>query len=140
MVYDFATHQSSALVMDEQITGFDWRPGSNLIAYGLPIDQDYFMNQDASLATGINGVQADTGEITKLVEPEGGYPLVSPRWSPDGRFLAFEEVQYMEGRGLFTLYDFEDQEYQPWEQVIGNYSWSPDSQSLAFDRLAYIPS
>ena len=62
---------------------------------------------DAALATGISAIDLDTGETSLLVEPENGYTLILPTWSPDGRFISFDELIYMEGRGPFAYYDFE---------------------------------
>jgi Tol biopolymer transport system component len=83
-------------------------------------------------------VDVDGGEPYELVAPERDYALTWPSWSPDGRFLSFEEIQYMEGRGLFAYYDLENQEYVAWDEVIGGYNWSPDGELIVYDTLAYV--
>ena len=110
-----------------------------MIVYGTMIDTQYFLTHDPQYANGIWAVDIETGEPYEFVAPEGGRPLVGPHWSPDGRFLGFDEVLYMEGSGEFAFYDFEAQKYTAWKDVIGSYSWSPDGSQIAYDRLSYTP-
>jgi len=72
-----------------------------------------------------------------LVSPENGLTLILPTWSPDGRFLSFDEVIYMEGRGPFAYYDFEAGQYISWDEPLGFYDWSPDGSTLSYDRMTY---
>jgi Tol biopolymer transport system component len=138
-VYELDTGESR-LVLDELALHYAWKPGEHLIAYGPEISFDYFIGdeQRAQFANGIWALDVDSGETYELVAPERGFALAFPRWSPDGRFLSFDEIQYMEGRGLFAYYDLETQEYIAWDEVIGNYDWSPDGELIAYDTLAYI--
>jgi Tol biopolymer transport system component len=142
-VYDTETGESQAVFEhpDTPSAGHDWKPGTHLLAYGTGSDPNYFTlrdgKPDASLATGINAFDLDSGESSLLVPPEKGYTLILPTWSPDGRFLSFDELLYMEGRGPFAYYDFEAQQYIHWDEPLGNYDWSPDGSQLAYDRLSY---
>ena len=136
-VYDLASGQSRPVLQDQQTAGYAWKPGASLITYGTIIDTQYFLTQDAQYANGIWAVDLESGEPYELVPPQNGKPLVSPVWSSDGRFLGFDEVLYMEGRGNFAYYDFEAQKYTSWEEPIGSYSWSPDSSLLAYDKMVY---
>jgi len=138
-VYDLAIGQSRPVLVNQQTAGFAWKPGAYLIAYGTLIDTQYFMTQDPQYANGIWAVEVDTGNTYELVSPQSGRPLVGPKWSPDGRFLGFDEVLYMEGSGEFAYYDLEAQKYTAWKDVIGFYSWSPDGAQIAYDRLSYSP-
>lgn len=139
-VYDLVEGEER-LVYDQNPAGFAWKPGSHLLAYGRAVDQGYFINRsgqpDASLATGIWEVDLDTGVVSELVKPERGYALYGPVWSPNGRYLSFDELLYMEGRGPFAYFDFEMGQYVPWEEPLGMYAWSPDSRQIAYDRLTY---
>jgi Tol biopolymer transport system component len=137
-VYDPATSESRAVLEDQLVMGYAWKPGEHLIAYGLPIETEYFMGNRPDLANGIWAVDMDSGETYELVPPQRDITLLWPVWSPDGRFLSFDEVRHMEGRGQFAYYDFEAQEYIAWDQVIGDYDWSPDGEMIAYDTLAYI--
>ena len=126
---------------DSPPAGFDWKPGTHLLAYGTGSEPNYFNMRDgkpdAALATGISAVDLDSGVSSLLVGPENGYTLILPAWSPGGRFLSFDELVYMEGRGPFAYYDFEAQQYISWDEPLGNYDWSPDGSQLTYDRLSY---
>lgn len=145
-VYDTETGESRPLYEDADSppAGFDWKPGTHLLAYGIGSDPNYFIirgdKPDAALATGIYAADLDSGATDLLVAPENGYTLLLPTWSPDGRFLSFDELIYMEGRGPFAYYDFESQEYIPWDEPLGVYDWSPDGSQIAYDRLTYSPN
>ena len=142
MVYDTGTGEGQAVFesADSPPAGWDWKPGTHLLAYGLGSDPNYFTARgevDAALATGIYATDLDSGETSLLVAPEKGLALILPAWSPDGRFLGFDEHVYMEGRGPFAYYDFDAQEYIQWNEALGDYDWSPDGGQLAYDRLTY---
>jgi Tol biopolymer transport system component len=74
----------------------------------------------------------------ELVAPTNGYSLSNPRWSPDGRYLAFEEIWNMEGSGYFAFYNFDTHEYTSSGGPLGTIDWSPDSQTVAYDMLTYV--
>jgi len=143
-VMDLASGESR-LVLGEDPAGFAWRPGTHVLAYGRMSDLNYFISRgqpDPSLALGIWALDADQPALKpfELAPPGRGLHLVNPSWSPDGRFLAFEELVYMEGRGPFAYYDVENGDYTAWEDAIGGYAFSPDGELLAYDRLTYAPS
>lgn len=145
-VYDTETGESKAVYEDPDSppAGFDWKPGTHLLAYGIGSDPNYFITRggkpDASLTMGIYTVDPDGGDSSLLVAPENGYTLILPVWSHDGRFLSFDELVHMEGRGPFAYYDFEAQQYITWNEPLGNYDWSPDGSQLVYDRLSYSPN
>ncbi len=125
---------------DNPPAGADWQPGTHLLAYGIGTAPAYFTARgvtDASLATGIFGWDLDSRETRVLVEPQRGYAMMLPVWSPDGRFLSFDEIMYMEGRQPFAYYDFETGEYFAIDEPLGSYDWSPDGSQIAYDRLTY---
>ncbi len=136
---DLSTGESRE-VYNQTPAGFAWNPGTHLLVYGQGVSEAYFAIRgevDKSLATGITAVNLDTGESRELVAPEGGYALSTPTWSPDGRFLSFDEVAYYEGRGNFAYYDFEAQEYVTLGKPLGLYDWSPDGEQIVYDNLTY---
>jgi Tol biopolymer transport system component len=129
-------------ILDSYSAGYAWKPGTHQLAYGIAADTNYFINRgdpDPALANGIRAIDMDSGETREIVAPERGYTLSGPKWSPDGRFLAFEEVMNMEGSGLFAYYDFVGQGYYFWDEAVGNVSWSPDGSLLTYSRQVYTP-
>ncbi len=142
-VYDTETGEARPIYEnpDSAPAGFDWKPGTHLLAYGIGAAPNYFLirggKPDAALTTGIYGADLDSGTSNLLVTPQNGYTLIQPVWSPDGRFLSFDELVYMEGKGPFAYFDFENQQYISWDEPLGNYDWSPDGSQLAYDRLSY---
>ncbi len=139
MVYDVETTEA-VQVYDQHSIGYDWKPGSNLLAFAPAFSEEYFATRgqpDASFAESILGFDMETRTAGELVPPEGGYALSSPVWSPDGRYLAFQEVLGYEGSGYFAYYDFESSTYQSWEEAIGLFDWSPDGTKIIYDRLTY---
>jgi hypothetical protein len=142
-VYDALKSEHRLILEDQAIIGFVWKPLTHLLVYGLQVDMGYFAASGGvskEMAEGIWAVDADGGEPFELVPPSGGYWLVNPEFSRDGRFLSFEEVIYLEGRGNFAYYDFEEQAYLAWERGIGNYDWSPDGQEIVYDNMLYLPT
>jgi Tol biopolymer transport system component len=146
LVYDLDSGETQTLLTDQRITGFAWQPGTHTLTYSLVIEMEYFAtrgepNPDA--ASGIRAIDVApgaSGEPYELIAPERGFALARPHWSPDGRYVGFDEVYLMEGRGYFAYYDTQQQQYHSWEESIGNYDWSPDNRWFAYDNLVYTPS
>lgn len=139
-VYNLDTGETNPIHQGEQMVGFDWKPGTHSIAYGQAFDPNYFARHgtEASLAKGLRQIDVDSGETIDLVQPERGFHLVAPVWSPDGRFLSFQEVYLMEGSGKFGYFDFEADEYVAWDEPIGGYSWGRNGETIAYDLLTYV--
>lgn len=130
-------------VYDKSPKGFDWKPGSHILAFSPALDEAYFSARgqvDSDFAISVLGYDYDTGVRTELVKPENGFALARPRWSPGGRYLSFEEVQGYEGSGWFAYFDFESDSYASWGRAIGNYDWAPDEESIVYDGLTYSGS
>jgi Tol biopolymer transport system component len=139
IVYNLETGES-VQVMDQVPAGFDWKPGTHLLAYAQPVPEDYFSTRgevDSSLSKSIMVFDMDTRTSNELVKPEGSYAIYSPNWSTDGRYLAFEEVSTYEGSGDFAYYDFETMNYHTWGEAVGLYDWSADSNQIIYDRMTY---
>ena len=95
-VYDLATQQIDTLLTEESITGFAWQPKTHVLTYTLAAALNYFTARgkvDATLANGIMAVNAESGEVWQMVEP-AGFTLMRPQWSPDGRFISFDEGRF----------------------------------------------
>ena len=73
-----------------------------------------------------------TGKIERVPGSEG---LFSPRWSPDGRYIAALSPD----NTTLKRYDFKTQTWSNWlVESAGSVSypvWSPDSKSISFDDL-----
>lgn len=142
MVYNADSGELRTVQEGQQTVGFAWKPGTHLLAYGVATDPGYFVTRggvDSSLATGIFAVDVDSGSTAELVRPEAGFTLFNPQWSPNGQILSFEEIMYMEGRGLFAYYDFQEGQFVRWEKPIGAVDWSLDGGKLLHDNLTYSP-
>jgi eukaryotic-like serine/threonine-protein kinase len=71
-----------------------------------------------------------THQVTTLPGSDG---LYSPRWSPDGRYIAALTVDSQK----LMLYDTQSAAWQEWVAMpMGFPSWSPDSKSIYFDTLS----
>jgi hypothetical protein len=138
--YVLDTGESKLLLPNMAVAGMDWQPGTHLLAFAVPPEEGYFTTPqlDPSKARGIWAVDADSGENMELVAPQNDYSLARPQWSPDGRYLSFEEIWGMEGSGYFAFYNFDTQEYKSFDEALGLTDWSPDSQTVAYDMLTYI--
>ncbi|NJD59133.1 MAG: hypothetical protein C3F13_09040 [Anaerolineales bacterium] len=139
-VTDLSTGASRE-VYDMDPASYSWKHGSHLLAFASELSQDYFGlhagTPDSNFANRIQGYDAESQQTSDLVLPERGYAMVQPVWSPDGRFLSFNEVQYYEGQGPLAYVDFTNNQYTALDIPLGIYSWSPDSEWLAYDNLTY---
>ena len=139
VIIDLTTAESW-WILDQMPAGFDWKPGTHLLAYVQAAEEGYFTSKnqvDVALANSILMYDPDTRTFTELVKPEGPYAIYAPSWSPDGRYLAFAEIAHMEGSGFFAYYDFETNTYHSWGEAIGFFTWSSDSSHILYDRLTY---
>ena len=139
-VHNFTTNTPVRLYENLMIAGLAWKPGTHLLTYAIAPEPEYFPTRggvDAALAKGIWATNVDNTQNSELVAPQNGFSLANPLWSADGRYVAFEEIAYYEGKGNFAIYDFETAAYIPWNEPIGLVDWSPDSQTLAYDTLTY---
>jgi Tol biopolymer transport system component len=128
---------------DIHIQNYTWNPNSRAIDFSPKVPDILDPNLSLDSIQGILELDITTREITELVPPQNGRPIIAPAWSPDGKKISFDEVIYIEGRGNFGYYDFETNSYITWEEdlenQIGNYSWFPDSQHIAYDGVGYVP-
>lgn len=143
-VYDPADGSRREVLADVQTAGFSWRPGTHQLTYAQSVHEGYFSSRaavDSTKAAGIWSIDVDAGSApVELIPPSAGYSLVVPRWSPDGRIVAFNEVIAMEGTGYFSSYNLETGNYSRLEKAIGGYDLAPDGSWMVYDTQTYIVS
>jgi len=95
----------------------NWSPDGNLIVFGgVPPYQDS--------TVGLKILNATNGQISTIPSSENVY---SPRWSPDGRYLAAQSVDSTK----LLIYDFEKRKWEDLVQVNADYfSWSHDGKYI----------
>jgi dipeptidyl aminopeptidase/acylaminoacyl peptidase len=84
---------------DFHVTGFDWAPGGNSIAFAHKPNPRF----NSIMGTDISAVPADSGATEVLVERPG--VDADPRYSPSGERIAFESMGGREAwEGLFDIW------------------------------------
>jgi Tol biopolymer transport system component len=93
-----------------------------------PDGKKLLVGQDPSAGTlVIRSIDRATHEVALIPGSEG---LFSPRWSPDGRYLAALNAQSTK----LLLYDFKTQKWSDWaNELIGFPNWSRDGTYLYYD-------
>ena len=102
-----------------------WSPDGQQLAFGR-------VSSGVSSALDIQIVDLKTRKSSSLAGSEG---LFSPRWSPDGRYLAAVNE---EGSKKERLYDFQLRQWSDWFSETNNINypeWTADSRSLVWDNF-----
>ncbi len=95
-----------------------WSPGANSLAFGAVLGKG---------PLGIHLIDLKTGEASTLPSSE---KLFSPRWSPDGRYLA---AMPADDPGI-RVFDFKAQRWTEVTKLHAAYpNWSHDGQHLYFE-------
>jgi serine/threonine protein kinase len=88
-----------------------------------------------TLDTATNGIQVVDMKTRQMSTLPGSAGLFSPRWSPDGRYLAAVTVDQSK---KLMLYDFRTQKWSEWltePASVGYPAWAADSRSLYYDSF-----
>ncbi len=121
-----------------------WSPDGRQIVYARTFE---YTAQSSSAPwdpyNGIWAVDAITGEVSELIQPPGSNPLVSPQWSPDGEWIKLYEIAYIEGLGVFRIWNNETGSLDSWlgldgEVFPGFSGWSSDGSQIVFDVVTYV--
>lgn len=116
--------------------GYDWTTDSAGILFGKPSQLDW----DTGSWTDPSGIwQLDiaTGREFELIHGQSGFPHRSPDLSPDGAWMIFEQVEYIEGRGTVHVWNRRENTRHPTD-IRGDSDWSPDGSLLATDEVNYV--
>lgn len=135
-----AEHQ----ILHGERSGLDWAPDSRSLAVAQPFETGSGAFVDAPLLR----VDPASGASTPLIAalPPGYSAASFPRWSPDGKSIAFMAsgpAGYgmfsvsADGKTLTTLTSGAPPDCQPPRQFDGDIpsGWMPDGRTLAFARL-----
>ncbi len=103
----------------------NWSPDGNLLVFsGFPV-----LEGGASAATAIHLLDLRTHRVSTLPGSEG---LYSPRWSPDGRYIA----ALRSGPENLMLFDLTTQKWVELADLNVNWpSWSRDGRYIYFNTL-----
>lgn len=139
VIYKLTDASQRLVLVEDWLAGYDWKPGSHLLSYTLGVATEYFVDSAHPGARGVYEIDADKNEDpTILVSPQG-FTLMNPVWTPDGKYLYFEEVAAMEGAGNLARFDPETSTYTAYQKTVGSYDISPTEPKIAYDQLSYAP-
>src|SRR6266404_2063667 len=116
------------LLTIKSVGGTQISPAGKWVAYTVgygDFKQDAFINQ-------IWLVDSDTGKNFQLTRGERS--STTPRWSPDGRSLAFLSNRQDDKNQIFLINPLggEAQQLTKSETAIGNFAWSEDGKTIAY--------
>jgi dipeptidyl aminopeptidase/acylaminoacyl peptidase len=75
---------------DVSVGGFDWSPDGTQLAFSATVNPDLINGHTADIYVVTLAAGGERDELRKVVDQPG--PDNAPRWSPDGRQLAFTSV------------------------------------------------
>jgi len=106
-----------------------WSPDGTQLAFG----------RISAMNTGPIDIQLVDMKTRQVTTFPGSKGLFSPRWSPDGRYLA---AVVAEGSHKLMLYDFQTQKWSEWLSNADNVNypyWSSDSRYIYYDNFVDNP-
>lgn len=117
-----------------------WTADSSALLYNREIHWDN-TGKPTDPIYGVWKYDLATGQSCEAISPAHHDPLAVRSVSPEGRYITFNEIRYLDGPGPFGYFDLQTQTYHAWDQEgdlrPGSIDWSPDGQSLIFDKIDY---
>ena len=109
-----------------------WSPDGNSLVFS---DTPRLLDPAASGKFALHVMDLKTRQVSSLPDSQG---LYSPRWSPDGRYIAALRA----GPETLTLFDFSTHEWigQTTSVTVGYPNWSRDSRYIHFDAPGADPA
>jgi len=108
----------------------NWSPDGNSLVFGGEPDLE---GGSPESRTAIRVLDLTSNHISTVPGSEG---LFSPRWSPDGRYLAAQSADSTK----LLLYDFRSRKWQDLARVnAGYFSWSHDGQYIYLTTSEAVP-
>jgi dipeptidyl aminopeptidase/acylaminoacyl peptidase len=134
-IYDLARNEARAVTAPPlNIDDFDWSPdGTQFVARVSPTPRmdDYWRISKIVL------LDVKTGRVSKTLEERAGY--IQPRWSPDGRRVAFSKETPKGITDVHVVYDIESgKEFALEDKFPGSVKqlfWAPDSKSVLAEAI-----
>jgi len=117
---------------EEVMTGLGdvgWSPDGNSLIF-----QSGMEDFASTSPRAIQFMDLKTRQISTLTDSEG---LYSPRWSPDGRYIAALQV----GPEVLLMYDVRNRKWTKLTDItVGFPIWSRDSKYIYFDSIESVPN
>jgi dipeptidyl aminopeptidase/acylaminoacyl peptidase len=143
-IYDLETKESVDILEGERFespmkpfggaSDYDWSPDSKRIAYTCKKVDDYEKSTNSDLYI----YNISTKKTRNVTEGMIGYDK-HPKWSPDGKLLAFESMEragYESDRNRLMIYDFDSEEIKELtknlDQPVSKTIWAESGRGLYF--------
>lgn len=131
------------LLVENTTCQYDWTPDGKSLTVSQTDSQSTPAPGALLSPGGLWNVDVRTGEKSLLLGPISPYPLMLPVWSSTGKWLALNEITYIEGSGNLLLWSpqtgVQRDLFMGDMSRAGFVSFSPDEKQAAFNEATYVP-
>ncbi len=131
------------LLADNTTCQYDWTPDGKSLTISQTDTRSTQIPGALLSPGGLWNVDVSTGEKSLLLGPISPYPLMLPVWSPTGKWLALNEITYIEGSGNLLLWSpqtgVQRDVFMGDMSRTGFLSFSPDEKQVVFNEATYVP-